>query len=175
MPLTTGETTRGTAGRRRRSRQNWATGGGTTGQGSRLPIPRGSSSLCRVLRTAGSAFRPAAMQPAGGYKGFGSFHSDNVEELVALSDAEFSERCPPFPFSLSLREYMARTEPGREGSARASVCRGLCALPSSPIARPCYIHQAEFRACATPGDRAARTGRGTKISIPTIHTSCSSQ
>lgn len=48
--------------------------------------------------------RRSLHSPAGamaGYKGFGSFHSDNVEQLLQLSDEEFAERVHPYPQAIA--------------------------------------------------------------------------
>eukprot|EP00873_Tetraselmis_striata_P000570 jgi/Tetstr1/420834/TSEL_011909.t1 len=70
------------------------------------------------------------MAQARGYQGFGSFHSDNVQTLVALPSAEFEARCPPVPFAHSLGDYLPPGEEGGDGGAvqLGAAARGLFLL-----------------------------------------------
>lgn len=66
-----------------------------------VPIGPAVRTACRVKRTPA---RRSLHSPAGamaGYKGFGSFHSDNVEQLLQLSDEEFAERVHPYPQAIA--------------------------------------------------------------------------
>ncbi|KAL6061598.1 putative L-cysteine desulfhydrase 1 isoform X2 [Balamuthia mandrillaris] len=55
-----------------------------------------------------------------GYRGFGSFHSDNVQELIGLPEEEY--QAPPLPASLSLAEW---TEEGLRRDMPSSFGRPM--------------------------------------------------
>ena len=78
-----------------------------------------------------------------GYQGFGSFHSDNVEELVRLSDEQFALRCPPMPFECPLSEYISRTEGMDNGGC--CFCFSLFAGAGDPPMIPIM----QWLTCAT--------------------------
>ena len=71
-----------------------------------------------------------------GYQGFGSFHSDNVEELVRLSDEEFDTRCPPLPFECPISEYISRIEGPSIGGLFYFFCNQGIAVPLSQFLIP---------------------------------------
>jgi hypothetical protein len=90
--------------------------------------PRRIASMARVLLSAGLmgewvrvhtrvhttvCVTRRCLPAAAGYKGFGSFHSDNVEEMLAAPDDAYVAPPPLIPFDDAVRDAASGVELGR--------------------------------------------------------------